>query len=107
LFLLDECDQQTECNCLRKFRNDEHHQYILSNSHRLIPTQRLDLISLMQNNLNDTNQLYLHDNIRLSSSSNSSIITDDIDCTTKLTCLTDGFRRKKSASLNSPANSGK
>jgi hypothetical protein len=60
----------------------------------------------MENNLNDTNQLYLHDNIRLSSS-NSSIITDEIDCTSKLTCLTDGFRRKKSASLNSPANSGK
>lgn len=35
---------------------------------------------------------------------------DDIDCTTKLTCTittNDGFRRKKSASLNSPANPGK
>ena len=35
---------------------------------------------------------------------------DDIDCTTKLTCTvntTDGYRRRKSASLNSPANSGK
>ncbi len=35
---------------------------------------------------------------------------DEIDCTTKLTCTVttnEGFRRKKSASLNSPANSGK
>ena len=35
---------------------------------------------------------------------------DEIDCTTKLTCTvlnTDGFRRRKSASLNSPANSGR
>jgi hypothetical protein len=35
---------------------------------------------------------------------------DEIDCTTKLTCTittNDGFRRKKSASLNSPANSGR
>jgi hypothetical protein len=35
---------------------------------------------------------------------------DEIDCTTKLTCTittNEGFRRKKSASLNSPANSGK
>jgi hypothetical protein len=35
---------------------------------------------------------------------------DETDCTTKLTCTVttnDGFRRKKSASLNSPANSGK
>ncbi len=34
---------------------------------------------------------------------------DEIDCTTKLTCTVatnEGFRRKKSASLNSPANSG-
>jgi len=56
----------------------------------------------MQNNLNDTRQ----SNLR-TSSSNSSIITDEIDCLTKSTCLTDGFRRKKSASLNSPANSGR
>jgi hypothetical protein len=54
-------------------------------------------------------------------SSNSSLIDDEqqsnrkisngdeIDCTTKLTCTVttnEGFRRKKSASLNSPANSG-
>ncbi len=35
---------------------------------------------------------------------------DEIDCTTKLTCTVttnEGFRRKKSASLNSPANSGR
>lgn len=34
---------------------------------------------------------------------------DEADCTTKLTCTithNEGFRRKKSASLNSPANSG-
>jgi hypothetical protein len=34
---------------------------------------------------------------------------DELDCTTKLTCTVtnnEGFRRKKSASLNSPANSG-
>jgi hypothetical protein len=55
-------------------------------------------------------------------SSNSSLIDDEqqinqrisngdeTDCTTKLTCTVttnEGFRRKKSASLNSPANSGK
>lgn len=52
------------------------------------------------------------------SSSNSSMLNDDdssrkvsnsdeIDCTVKLVYTTDGFRRKKSASLNSPANSGR
>jgi len=61
----------------------------------------------MQNNLNDTtNQSLFNENLR-TSSSNSSIITDEIDCTTKLTCAIDGFRRKKSSSLNSPANSGR
>jgi len=109
LIRFDGCDQQIECNCLRKFRNDDHHQYILSNSYRLIPKQRLDLIALMQNDINDTQQPLLispilHENIRTSSSS-SSIIgdettrrisnSDEIDCTTKLTCVIDGFRRKK------------
>jgi hypothetical protein len=120
LSIQDVCDQQTECNCLRKFRNDDHHQYVLSNSHRLIPKQRLDLIALMQNDLNDSHHTIsispiLHENIRTSSSC-SSIVgegmsrrisnSDETDCTTKLTCPIDGFRRKKSASLNSPANSG-
>lgn len=227
---LDECDQQNECCCCctNKFHNDSNHQYILSNSHRLIAKKRLDLIALMQNdillsspihqspplirNQSNTfvsvscrkflqmkqNQLiqlfdsYLADrssslstiptNISLNrtqsnyhcndsssklspslatsncchqycsrtspstqtfvsssllqqqngrrhqisgaTSSNSSLIDDeqqqqlsrkisngdDTDCTTKLTCTVttnDGFRRKKSASLNSPANSGK
>lgn len=117
----DECDRKSECNCSRKFRNDDHHQYILSNSHRLTPKQRLDLIALMQNDVTDTRQSFLrspilHETIRTSSSS-SSIVgeessrkisnSEEVDCTTKLTCSTDGFRRKKSASLNSPANSGK
>lgn len=94
-YLLDECDQQTDCNCLRKFRNDEHHQYILSNSHRLIPKQRLDLIALMQNN-----------EYGRVSSCNSSVIADEIDYTTKVSISSDGsYKRKKSSSLNSPANS--
>jgi hypothetical protein len=121
-FSPDECDQQTECSCSRKFHNDDHHQYILSKTHRLIPKQRLDLIALMQNDINETNQSLLIsspisiEHIR-TSSSNSSVLgdessrrisnSDEIDCTTKLTCSIDGFRRKKSASLNSPANSGK
>ena len=50
-YCLDECEQQTESNCPIKFHNDDHHQYILSNSHRLIPKQRLDLIALMQNDI--------------------------------------------------------
>lgn len=33
--------------------------------------------------------------------------SDTNDCTTKLTCLTNSFKRKKSSSLNSPPNSGK
>jgi len=49
---LDECDQQTECNCCtNKFHNDSNHQYILSNTHRLIAKKRLDLIALMQINI--------------------------------------------------------
>ena len=49
---LDECDQQTECYCcLNRFHNDDKHQYILSNSHRLNSKKRLDLIALMQNDL--------------------------------------------------------
>jgi hypothetical protein len=98
LIRFDECDQQTECNCSRKFRNDDHHQYILSNSHRLIGKQRLDLIPLMQNNFNDTRQSLSHENLRISTSS-SSIMTDDMNSSSE------NFRRKKSASLNSPANS--
>ena len=98
---IDECDQQTECTCSRKFRNDDHHQYILSNSHRLMGKQRLDLIPLMQNNLNDTRHSFSsHENLRISTSS-SSIMTDDMNNSSE------HFRRKKSASLNSPANSGK
>lgn len=120
ILFLDECDQQTECNGSKKFHNDDNHQYILSNSHRLTPKQRLDLIALMQNDMNDTRQSILrsptlHENIRTSSSSSSVTgdettrrisNSDETDCTTKLTCTIDGFRRKKSASLNSPANSG-
>ncbi len=117
-FILDECDQQTECSCSRKFRNDDHHQYVLSNSHRLIPKQRLDLIALMDINNTRHSPLIspiLPESIR-TISSNSSITGDEssgrisngdeIDCVTKLNCPLDGFRRKKSASLNSPANSG-
>ena len=117
----DICDLQSECNCSKKFRSDNQHQYILSNSHRLLPIQRLDLVALMQNDVSDVNYLSLfspisHGKLR-TSSSNSSIVThqttrtdsnsDEIDCTSKLTCAVDGLRRKKSASLNSPANSGK
>ncbi|CAF0883977.1 unnamed protein product [Adineta ricciae] len=119
LVRFDECDRESECGCSRKFRNDDHHQYVLSNSHRLTPKQRLDLIALMQNDLTDTRQSFLrspilHETIRTSSSNNSIIgdessrkisTSEEVDCTTKLTCSTDGFRRKKSASLNSPANS--
>ena len=48
----DECDQETECYCCtNKFHNDNNHQYILSNSHRLIAKKRLDLIALMQNDI--------------------------------------------------------
>jgi hypothetical protein len=52
LVRFDECDQQTECYCCtNKFHNDNNHQYILSNSHRLIAKRRLDLIALMQNDI--------------------------------------------------------
>lgn len=52
IFLLDECDQENECLCCtNKFHNDNNHQYILSNSHRLIAKKRLDLIALMQNDI--------------------------------------------------------
>ncbi|UJR20662.1 hypothetical protein I4U23_023784 [Adineta vaga] len=119
LVRFNECDRESECNCSRKFRSDDRHQYMLSNSHRLTPKQRLDLIALMQNDITDMRQSLirsplLHETNR-TSSSNSSIMgdesnrkisnSDELDCTTKLTCVTDGFRRKKSASLNSPANS--
>lgn len=49
MFFLDECDQKPECSCTKtKFNNDSNHQYILSNSHRLLPDKRLDLVALMQ-----------------------------------------------------------
>lgn len=49
---LDECDQQGECSCCtNKFHNDNNHQYILSNSHRLMAKKRLDLVALMQNDI--------------------------------------------------------
>jgi hypothetical protein len=52
IFLLDDCDQQSEsCCCTNKFHNDHNHQYVLSNSHRLIAKKRLDLIALMQNDI--------------------------------------------------------
>jgi hypothetical protein len=54
----------------------------------------------MQNNFNDTRQSLSHENLRISTSS-SSIMTDDMNSSSE------NFRRKKSASLNSPANSGK
>ena len=75
----------------------------------------------MQNDIHDTSQPLLispiaYEKMR-TSSSNSSIFGDDsnrrisnndeINCTTKLTCSIDGYKRKKSASLNSPANSGR
>ena len=110
MFIVDGCDQQTECNCLRKFRNDDHHQYLLSNSHRLKPQQRLDLIALMQNDLNYNRQPILlspiiHDSIISDEMNQGVSISDETDCTTELTCTIDSFRRKKSSSLNSPANS--
>lgn len=51
--LLDECDQENECDCdcSRKFHNDNHHQYLLSTSYRLLSNKRLDLIALMQHDL--------------------------------------------------------
>ncbi|CAF2575947.1 unnamed protein product [Rotaria sp. Silwood2] len=207
LIRFDECDQQTECSCSpNKFHNDSNHQYILSNSHRLLADKRLDLIALMQhdtlllsspihhspplirnssnsfvsvscpdrsssiyhtqtrNPLNRTlSSHYCNDPLNKLSpllpssncchqyysrmlpstetfhsssliqqtnarrhllsgptTSNNSLVNDepqinrrisngdDVDCTTKLTCTVthnEGFRRKKSASLNSPANS--
>ncbi|CAF3358452.1 unnamed protein product [Rotaria socialis] len=49
LVKFDECDQQTECCCSsNKFHDDSNHQYILSNTHRLLADKRLDLIALMQ-----------------------------------------------------------
>ena len=223
-FFKDKCEQKPECCCcccINKFHNDNNHQYILSNSHRLVPNKRLDLIALMQYNTlllsfiqpfndilshscvnefncklekffekiqNNNNKIHLilvdrslssmnfisikdslnrnclsHDLFNKQSSllqssncchqhcthlststetchsslliqqtngqqyplskliSHNSLINDEsqinrrifnndeIDCTTKLTCMitnNDGFRRKKSASLNSPANSG-
>ncbi len=62
--------------------------------------QRLDLIPLMQNNLPNTRQSFSLENLRISTSS-SSILTDYMDS------LSDGSRRKKSSSLNSPTNLGK
>ncbi|CAF2409246.1 unnamed protein product [Rotaria sp. Silwood2] len=115
LVRFNECHQESECNCSGKFRNDDHHQYILSSSHRLIPKQRLDLIALMQNDLHETRQSpILNEDIRTSISSNSIYSnestrkisnSDENDCTTKVTCPTNSFKRKKSASLNSAANS--
>lgn len=106
-----------ECQCERRFRNDENHQYVLSLSHRLLPKQRLDLISLMQNDLKHFSSQLVDSAIDFrsklrTSSSNSSIGTrrtnsnsDEIDLPLKISCSIDGLRRKKSASLNSPANS--
>ncbi|CAF2979064.1 unnamed protein product [Rotaria sp. Silwood2] len=115
LVRFNECHQESECNCSGKFRNDDHHQYILSSSHRLIPKQRLDLIALMQNDLHETRQSpILNEDIRTSISSNSIYSnestrkisnSDENDCTTKVTYPTNSFKRKKSASLNSAANS--
>ncbi|CAF3706067.1 unnamed protein product [Rotaria sordida] len=115
LVRFNECNHETECNCSRKFHNDDHHQYILSNSHRLIPKQRLDLIALMQNDFHEISQsLILNENIRISTSNNSInsnesirkiLNSDEIDYTTKFICPTNSFKRKKSASLNSTANS--
>ncbi|CAF1159361.1 unnamed protein product [Adineta steineri] len=119
LVRFDECDQQTDCNCSRKFRNDDRHQYILSNSHRLLPKQRLDITALMQNDMIDTRQSLLrspvlHETIRTPSSCSSIggdestrkiSNSDEMECTIKLSCSIDGYHRKKSASLNSPANS--
>lgn len=52
LVKFDECDQQIECYCcINRFHNDDKHQYILSNSHRLNSKKRLDLIALMQNDI--------------------------------------------------------
>ncbi|CAF3420041.1 unnamed protein product [Rotaria sp. Silwood1] len=117
LVRFNDCDQEPECNCSRKFRNDDHHQYILSNSHRLTSKQRLDLIALMQNDIYETRQSpILNENIRTSISSNSINSnestrkvsnSDENDSTTKLSCSTSYIKRKKSASLNSTANSGK
>ncbi|CAF1674593.1 unnamed protein product, partial [Adineta ricciae] len=211
LIRFDECDHQTDCCCCccsNKFHNDNNHQYVLSNSHRLLANKRLDLIALMQNDIllsppthhsppltrnqsstfvsascpdrsstisqfptnislnraqsnyqcNDSSSklspslpasncchqycsraspsaqafvspssLLQQQNgrrhqISAATSSNSSLIDDEqqqssrkvsngdeTDYTTKLTCTVpttnEGFRRKKSASLNSPANS--
>lgn len=120
-FSIDECEQEPECNCSRKFRNDDHHQYTLSNSHRLTSKQRLDLIALMRNDIYDRQSSLsispiLDETIR-KSTSNSSILGDDPrrkssnmdenDSRTQLSQTIDGFRRKKSASLNSTVNSGK
>lgn len=76
--------------------------------------------------ISSSNGQYLHSvrrhQLSGTASSNSSLIDDEhqnirrisngdeLECTTKLTCAVnsnDGFRRRKSASLNSPASSGK
>jgi hypothetical protein len=115
------CDEPDSSSCSTRFCNDEHHQYVLSNCHRLWPKQRLDLIALMRNDLHETDSSFVGSHERYekmrTSSSNSSIVThanarthsnsDDVDCPVKLTYPFDGLRRKKSASLNSPANAGK
>lgn len=96
--LIDECDQEDQCNCSRKFRNDDHHRYILSNSHRLIGQQRLDLIPLMQTNSHHVPQILPEETRRMSISSHSMNMDDQ---------PSNSNRRKKSASLNSPSNSGR
>jgi len=98
LVRFDECDQSQDCNCSQKFRNDEHHRYILSSSHRLLPKQRLDLIALMHHPVTDIRQSYSHENLRISSS-NSSVLNDEIEP------VVHEYRRNKSSSLNSPVNS--
>lgn len=98
---LDVCDQSNNCTCSQKFRNDENHQYILSNSHRLLPKQRLDLIALMHNDhMTNIRQSYSHENLRISSTNNS-LLNDENEM------IKSEYRRKKSSSLNSPVNSGK
>lgn len=98
LVRFDLCDQSNDCNCSQKFRSDEYHQYILSNAHRLLPKQRLDLVALMNNKTSKIRQSYSHENLR-TSLSDSSMLNDDI------VMIGDDYRRKKSSSLNSPVNS--
>lgn len=89
---------------------------------RVLPSTQTVVPSILSSSLiQQQNGGRRHQTSGPTSSSNSSLVEDEqqgnrkisngdhTDCTTKLTCTVthnEGIRRKKSASLNSPANSG-